>query len=385
MPGVDPDSAGADLPPGGSPSGVERRYERLAPAEMRALLEHLNLAFVPLGPLEFHGEHLPFGVDAFEAHGLCLRAAAQAGGVVLPPAYVASGCLDLPFTIDYDLEFIHTWATATLGQLARRGFAAAIVVTGHGPLDLNHLLKRACREAEADHPGFSAEALCWLELNAARLTAPESGEPTTVDHAARIETSWMLALEPALVRLDRLEDDPAATHVGVYGPNPRFTASAEFGEAQIAAGAAQLAERAAELAAGRRRDPLDDLRTFVRYSWPEAPLLAGRAQDRSTLVLLTNPGRASRYLSELSIELDGAQVDPATVVLVNRSIGETGVPVAADELEPEHGFYVRRNQTAEIELSGVSVEPGPHQVRIELGLGGVSSLTLEQTVEFARD
>ncbi|MGH3267001.1 MAG: creatininase family protein, partial [Trebonia sp.] len=110
----------------------EVRYERLRPAEMRAAAAHLNLAYVPMGPLEFHGEHLPFGVDAFEAHGLCVRAAEAGGGVVLPPAYIASGCLDLPFTIDYDQAFIHAWATATLSQLARRGFAAAVLVTGHG-------------------------------------------------------------------------------------------------------------------------------------------------------------------------------------------------------------------------------------------------------------
>ena len=63
----------------------ERRYERLRPAELRALAEAAPLAYVPLGPLEFHGEHLPTGVDLFEAHGLCLRAASQSGGVVLPP------------------------------------------------------------------------------------------------------------------------------------------------------------------------------------------------------------------------------------------------------------------------------------------------------------
>ena len=364
-------------------SDGEVRYERLRPAEMRAALAQLNLAFVPLGPLEFHGEHLPFGVDAFESHGLCVRAASAAGGVVLPSAHIASGCLDLPFTIDYDLEFVHSWVTATLAQLARRGFAAAIVVTGHGPLDLNHLLKRACRESEAAHPGFSADALCWLELNAARLTEPELGEPTTVDHAARIETSWMLALEPDLVRLDRLDDDPAAPHVGVYGPNPRFTASGSFGAQQIAAGAAQLAARALDLANGRRRDPLDDLRTFVRYAWPEEPLLAGRLTATSPELLLTNPGRASRYLSGLLVKLDGATIDPARTVLVNRSVGETAAAVAADQLDAEHGFYVRRQQTAEISLIGCSVEPGRHRVRMEIGLGGVTTLTLEDLVEFA--
>jgi creatinine amidohydrolase len=362
---------------------VEVRYERLRPAEMRAATARLKLAYVPMGPLEFHGEHLPFGVDAFEAHGLCVRAAEAGGGVVLPPAYLASGCLDLPFTIDYDKAFIYAWATATLGQLARRGFAAAVIVTGHGPLDLNHLLKRVCREVSESNPGFVAAALCWLELNAARLTAPETGEPTTVDHAARIETSWTLALEPELVRLDRLADDPAASHVGVYGPNPRFTASAAFGQEQIAAGSALLASRADALIAGEEQDPLADLRTFVRYSWSEKPLLAGDLTAGAARLLLTNPGRASRYLSGLAVAIDGVTVAASDTILRNGSVGESGVPVKAASLDAEHGFYVRREQTAEILLADIQLQPGPHQVKAELGLGGVTTLELDELVEFA--
>src|SRR3954471_7082558 len=100
------------------------RYERLHPAELR---EAAPLAYVPIGTLEFHGEHLPFGVDSFEAHGLCLRAAAASGGVVLPPVYVASGCLALPFTLTFEPALVEELVRATVGQLARRGFRAVVV------------------------------------------------------------------------------------------------------------------------------------------------------------------------------------------------------------------------------------------------------------------
>jgi creatinine amidohydrolase len=356
-------------------SGLQ--YERLHPAELRAAQEAAPLAYVPIGTLEFHGEHLPAGVDWFEAHALCLRAAARSGGVVLPPLYLASGCLDLPFTLTFDPALVHAWVSATLDQLELRGYTAIVVLTGHGPLDLNHLLKRACAEAEARNPGLAAYALCWLELNAARLVEREVGEPMTVDHAARIETSWMLELEPELVRLERLSDDPAAAHVGVYGRNPRFTASAELGRLQIDAAAELLAERARGLVDGRRPDALADLRLFVEHCWPEKPDLRS---DGDTLVL-HNPGTSSRYLSSLDLELDGKRLDPEHLVLVNSSPGETGVAFRASELGPEHGFYVRRGQDATIEL-GVPVGPGEHRVHAELGLGGVTTLTLDERIDF---
>jgi creatinine amidohydrolase len=367
--------------PADDAQAIERRYERLRPAELRALAEEAPLAYVPLGPLEFHGEHLPTGVDWFEAHALCLRAAARSGGVVLPPMYFASGALDLPFTLSFTPKLVHSCIRATIGQLVTRGYRAIVVLTGHGPLDLNHMIKRACAEAEAEHRGLAAYGLCWIELNAARLTGPETGDPSTVDHAARIETSWMLELEPDLVRLDALADDPEASHVGIYGRNPRFTASLELGRSQIEKGATLLAERARGLLAGTRPDTFADLRAFVEYGWPERPQLRGEAAPEAALVL-HNPGTSSRYISSLDLAIDGNPVGHEQIVLVNHSVGETGVPVRAGELAAEHGFYVRRGQDATIALGDLPVTPGPHEVALEIGLGGVTSLLLEEQIEF---
>jgi creatinine amidohydrolase len=367
--------------PADDAQAIERRYERLRPAELRSLVDSTPLAYLPIGPLEFHGEHLPTGVDWFEAHGLCLRAAAQSGGVVLPPTYLASGALDLPFTLSFAPRLVHATIRATLGQLFLRGFRAVVVLTGHGPLDLNHMIKRACAEAEAEHPGLAAYGLCWIELNAARLTAPETGDPSTGDHAARIETSWTLELEPELVRLDLLEDDPEATHLGVYGRNPRFTASRELGRSQIDAAASLLAERARGLVAGEHPDTFADLRSFVEHGWPERPLLRGEAAPEASIVL-HNPGTSSRYISSLELAIDGKPVGREHVFLINHSAGETGVPVRASELAAERGFYVRRSQDATIALGDLPVTPGLHDVALELGLGGVTHLLLSEPVEF---
>jgi creatinine amidohydrolase len=361
---------------------VEQRFERLHPAELEALVTAAPIAWVPVGTLEFHGPHLPFGVDAFESHGLLRRAAARAGGVVLPPTYLACSCLDMPYTLSFSHEVVAASVRETIEQLANRGFRAVVVLAGHCPLDLVHLLKRVCAEASAGRDDLAAYGCCWLELNAAGLTGPQEGEPQVVDHAAMVETSWMLALEPDLVHLDRLADDPEATHAGVYGRNPRFTASADWGRSTVAAAAALLARRATDLLAGEMPDDLADLRRFVAYSWPEPLAIAGAADDDdTTLIGLHNPGRSSRYISALAVTVDDGLIDPAHVELINLSPGETGVPVTARTLGAEAGFYVRRDQTATLRLPALA--PGEHRLRLDVGLGGVATVTVEGDLEVA--
>jgi creatinine amidohydrolase len=358
-----------------SPEAVERRYERLHPAELAALVAAAPIAWVPIGTLEHHGPHLPFGVDAFEAHGLLLEAAARAGGVVLPPTYVASGCLEMDFKLSFTRELVEAQVRETVALLARRGLRVVVVLTGHGPLDLVHLLKRVCAEATATQPQLRAYGLCWLELNAAAMTGPEEGEPRVVDHAALVETSWMLALQPDLVRLDRLADDPEAAHAGVYGRNPRFTASREWGRESVDAAAALLEQRVTGLLAGEPLDDLADLRRFVACSWPEPLELSGaEPAGAQTGLGLHNPGRAARYPSALEVEIDGVAVDPAQVVATNSSPGETGEPIAAAQLGNESGFYVRRGQTATLAIP--ALEAGEHDVRLTVGLAGVDRLVI---------
>ncbi len=111
--------------------------------------------------------------------------------------------------------------------------------------------------------------------------------------------------------------------------------------------------------------------------------MAGRAGSAGQAALLvTNPGRASRYVSGVRrLVVGGAEVPRAALTLRNESAGERGEPVAASELRAEAGFYIRREQTATVEL-GIDVHPGPARVRLELELGGVAVRELEADVTF---
>ncbi len=234
------------------------------------------IAWIPPGALEFHAEHLPNGTDGITGQGLLLRSAERLGGVVLPWSYLTLGTLALPWSFRYDATLVAEALRQTLRQLPAHGVQLAVVHTGHGPLDLDHLIKRVSAEVEADGIGLRAMGLCYLELNATLGTGMGTDWPVAVDHASTMESSWLSALEPELVATDRLPDDPGASVLGVYGPNPRFTVDADRGEAQLDAAAALLADRAAAVLRGADVDPFEDLRSFVERYWPERLVLAAR-------------------------------------------------------------------------------------------------------------
>jgi len=358
----------------------ECRLDRLTSPQAADRLAHAAVAYVPIGSIEFHGPHLPMGVDIFTAYGLCLEAARRSGGVVLPPSYLANGCLDLPHTLTFDPSLVEAWTRSVVEQLHHRGVEVVVLLTGHGPLDLIHLLKRVAKEC--DRPGARAYGLCWLELNAAHLPEPETGEPTVIDHASTVETSWMLALEPDLVHLHELPDDPDGTTIGVYGRNPRFTASRERGIEQLSACATLLAERVSHLAAGTWADAGQDLERFVDLVWLEPlTMLATKSSGGPLVVNLRNPGRASRYISGVrALSVDGAALDLESAWCANAAVGETGEHLPVNGLRRERGVYVRRGQVLQIVVPDAPGVTSGCRVELELELAGVRRALLAGTV-----
>ena len=65
----------------------EVRFDRMVPSEVVARREECNLAYLPVGSLEWHGPHMPFGTDYITVTHLAERAARSFGGVVFPPIY----------------------------------------------------------------------------------------------------------------------------------------------------------------------------------------------------------------------------------------------------------------------------------------------------------
>lgn len=353
------------------------RLELLRPDQVAAHWALSPIAYVPIGCIEYHGPHLPLGVDGLTAHAVCTHAALASGGVVHPVSYQANGCLDLPYSITYPPSVVEAWARTVIEELHRRGAELVVLLTGHGPLDLIHLLKRV--SASFDMPGRRAYGLCYLELNAARLNQPELGEPTVIDHASTIETSWILAHHPDLVQLELLPEQEDAQIVGVYGKNPRVTATAELGRRQREASADLLARRCQAILRGEWRDNLEDLRRFVDFVWPE-PLTITIAfeNDAQPQVLIRNPGRASRYITALrDLIIDGRRVDLGDATITNSSMGEVGIPVKVSALNAEHGIYVRRGQSLQLSIPEWDSSTSPARIAFSIDLAGVRTAELQ--------
>ena len=56
-------------------------YAELTPAEFRQRVAAAPIAYLPLGTLEWHGEHLPLGSDGLQSTGFFERLASEVGGI----------------------------------------------------------------------------------------------------------------------------------------------------------------------------------------------------------------------------------------------------------------------------------------------------------------
>jgi creatinine amidohydrolase len=238
----------------------ELRAELLSPAQLDERLAEASIVYVPLGALEFHGPHLPVGLDGLTAHGVCVAAAGISGGVVLPTVYHGTGGehTRYPWTIMMpDGDAVAKNLMVTVERLSKLGAQTVVILSGH-----------FADEQRAMLHGLSTD---WLRDGAAHTKlvattmADHDSSPVAPDHAGVFETLLLAALHPELVHLDRLPDpsqrpaadpggdpfgahrhDPSHALWGVFGPDPR---RADLDEA------AALLEASARWVAGLATEP----------------------------------------------------------------------------------------------------------------------------------
>ncbi|NKB72447.1 MAG: hypothetical protein GKR89_35675 [Candidatus Latescibacteria bacterium] len=212
----------------------ERRYEWLYGDELFDLIEQRPLAWLPLGILEKHGGHLPWGLDGLKAHAVCLHLAGELGGVVLPASHLAGIHGDCRQDDEsrfrqrhaavgdllYSEAGFRRFLAETFDGLANLGFQVIVAYSGHYPTVQTQILQEA---AAAFTRLGGARVIPFWEILAC-------GEG---DHGGKWETSIYLALNPGAVRLQAIRDEESG-RVGYYrGEDVAGPTSEEFGRAAL--------------------------------------------------------------------------------------------------------------------------------------------------------
>ena len=173
------------------------RYEEMCPDELAAAREEAPLVYVPIGSIEYHGFHLPVVFDTMHAYALCLAAAEQTGGAVLPPTFWGTrGHEGYPGSLLLSEETIAALMRDVFARLTEHDYRLIVVLTGHYPNLQGVLIKRVADAHMAAHPEVRIMVLDPFNLPP---TDPRS------EHAGIIETSAMLHLRPDLVDMEQLK------------------------------------------------------------------------------------------------------------------------------------------------------------------------------------
>jgi creatinine amidohydrolase/Fe(II)-dependent formamide hydrolase-like protein len=213
------------------------RYELMLPHQLREAMEKNWPVVLPLGVLEYHGEHLGLGMDTLAVIRILDRLEKEAPIVILPPFYygAASYAVEPPEgkgSVHVDSESIAPFAKSLFHGLLRIGFRNIHGFIHHQsenftagmPTDL--AFKFAGRQAIFEHIERERGEGWWGNKNMADYYAQHAtgSDPFNwikihplmtkdiiaqypFDHAGIGETSLMMALCPEAVDMKRLNSE----------------------------------------------------------------------------------------------------------------------------------------------------------------------------------
>lgn len=191
-----------------------RRYAECRPADLDS---HNTLVVQPWGALEWHGDHCPLGLDGIVAEHFANLLATKHGGLVMPTQWNAMTTLPHKSSLQVSTELFRNLVRETLAGLQQSGFKTICVVTGH--YAQGHMIE--LYRAASELTDFGSRVFVATPLE-------PLGKAELLDHAGLWEVSQLLAIEPELVQLESLVDDPSPRVSGVLGEKP-VSASAEAG------------------------------------------------------------------------------------------------------------------------------------------------------------
>lgn len=235
----------------------EVRLAKMLPAEFHKRMEAAPILYVPLGSIEWHSYHMPFGVDSDKAEEILAITAARFGGIVAPaiPYGAMHGMWRDGTHPGLSDRVRREFYTEVLAGYAEIGFKVFACISGHWTSHqtgaMNAAIEQVC--AGSDRAGFA------LFDGADPHDGFDEDPDLGMDHAGKLETSIYMHLFPERVALDRLEgvdrtdlpgEECHLTKSGIQGLDPFYHADPQIGRRHVEKVVGLIGAKAQALLAG---------------------------------------------------------------------------------------------------------------------------------------
>ena len=208
------------------------KMERSYPLEVERIKQENLPVLLPIGTMEYHSTHCPYGCDTLVAQGVCEKVAEQVDAMVLPPVWygVASYAVGGPETntLNVDCDTMENYVYCILKSLFDSGFKKNIfIIIAHQTEDYMPMtlacMKAAKKLIMADlektggygwwgknenkdfYQNLAEKDSPWNRIRVVRLPYTKHSKGLG-DHAGIYECSMLESLYPGSIKLDRLKD-----------------------------------------------------------------------------------------------------------------------------------------------------------------------------------
>lgn len=183
--------------------------ELTSPDFVKAVEKSEGVCIIPMGILEKQGAHMPLGTDMYMSYDVSYKAAQKEYCVVFPYYYVGQiyESKHQPGIVAYSPELIYKMLEETCEEIARNGLKKIILVNSHG--GNNAFLQFFCQSQlnkEKDYAVYMFRSL--VNSDDPEIAALRKSELT--GHADEARASFMMALRPDLVKVERANDESGA-------------------------------------------------------------------------------------------------------------------------------------------------------------------------------
>ena len=174
--------------------------------DVRESLKSNKLILIPTGSIEQHGPHLPLYSDVIAPLEVAVLVAKKLNCLIAPPLRPGVSAHHLPFsgTLSLRPETFISLMKDYAASLSLHGFDPIVFINGHGgnsgPMSV------ATYESRFELSPTRVMGLNWWEFIPKNLGGGASGFDEGF-HAGSQETSWVLALRPEYVKMDKAKKE----------------------------------------------------------------------------------------------------------------------------------------------------------------------------------